>query len=195
MTSAQLWLGYGSLLISTISYVIYIPDVIRGKTKPHSFSWLVWSVLGLTAFLIQATAGAGAGAWVNGYSAIACAAVFLLALKFGEKQIVLTDWIFLGGACATYLLWLVTKQALPSILLITIIDFFGFLPTYRKSYHKPFEESASMYWLSSFKYVLSIMALSSFSLVNLLYPAALVLLNGIFTIMLYVRRRTISSTL
>ena len=81
------FVGIGSLIVSTISYVIYITDIVKGKTKPHSFSWLVWSVLGLTAYLIQVTEGAGAGAWVNGYSAIACAAIFLLALKFGEKKI------------------------------------------------------------------------------------------------------------
>lgn len=194
MISLLTLVGIGSLIVSTISYVIYITDIIKGKTKPHSFSWLVWSVLGLTVFLIQTVEGAGAGAWVNGYSAIACAVIFLLALKFGEKKIVLVDWIFLAGACLSYVLWLVTKHALPSIILLTTIDFFGFLPTYRKSYHKPFEESASMYWLSSLKYVLSILATSNLTLVNLLYPIVLMLLNGLFTVMLYVRRRALTSS-
>lgn len=182
------FIGIGSLIVSTISYVIYITDIVKGKTKPHSFSWLVWSVLGLTVYLIQVTEEAGAGAWVNGYSAIACAVIFLLALKFGEKKIVLVDWIFLLGAAAAYVLWLITKQALPSIILLTIIDFFGFLPTYRKSYHKPFEESASIYWLSSLKYVLSILAFSHWTLVNLFYPVALILFNGLFAVVLYLRR-------
>lgn len=186
-------IGYFSLLISTISYVIYIRDIIRGKTKPHAFSWLVWSILGLSVFVIQTTEGAGPGAWVNGYAGLSCAFIFLLTLKFGERNIVKADWLFLMSASLAYLLWLVTKQALLSIVLLTTIDFFGFLPTYRKSYHKPWEETANMYWLSAVKYAVSLFAISTLSLVNVFYPIVLVLLNGLFAAMLHVRRYRILS--
>lgn len=180
--------GYTSLLISTIAYVIYCYDIIRGKTKPHAFSWLVWSVLGLTVYLIQVTEGAGPGAWTNGYAGLACAFIFCLTIKFGDRKAVLIDWVFLLMAGLAYLLWLLTKQALPSILLLTVIDFFGFLPTYRKSYSRPFEESASMYWISAAKYLVSLFSFTTPSLVNLFYPMVLVLLNSAFTVMLYARR-------
>jgi len=180
--------GYASIFISTVAYVIYCHDIMRGKTKPHAFSWLIWSVLGLTVYVIQLAEGAGPGAWTNGYAGLACAVIFCLTIKFGDRKVVWIDWIFLLAAGLAYLSWLVTKQALPSILLLTVIDFFGFLPTYRKSYSRPFEESASMYWISATKYLVSLFAFTTPSLVNLLYPVVLVLLNSVFTVMLYIRR-------
>lgn len=181
-------IGYISLIVSTVSYIIYITDILHRKTKPHAFSWLVWSILGLSVWFIQTAEGAGPGAWVNGYAGLACAVIFLLTVKFGERKIVLADWIFLISAGLAYVLWLVTKQALPSLILLTTIDFFGFLPTYRKSYHRPWEETANMYWLSAIKYAISLFAITQLSLINVLYPVVLVMLNSGFTVMLYVRR-------
>ncbi len=183
------WFGYITLIIATVSYIIYFADIAHGKTKPHAFSWLVWALLGLTVWLIQVAEQAGPGAWVFGYSAIAGVAIFLFTLKKGERQIALVDWVFLGGAIISYLLWLVTDQALLSIILLSLIDVLGYLPTFRKSYLKPFEETASMYWLSLIKNFLTILALNHFSIVTVLYPATLFFMNIAFTTMLYWRRR------
>lgn len=184
----HLWFGIGTLILGTISYVFYIADVVRGKTKPHAFSWLVWALLGLTVFIIQVAEGSGPGAWVFAYGAIACTLIFLLALKYGERSIVLVDWVFLTGALTAYVLWLLTEEALPSIILLSVIDAFGYLPTFRKSYHKPFEETASMYWLSMVKNIFTLLALDNFTLATSLYSASLFVMNTAFTAMLYWRR-------
>lgn len=184
----HVWFGIGTLILGTISYVFYIADVVRGKTKPHAFSWLVWGLLGLTVWLIQVAEQSGPGAWVFAYGAVACAFIFVLALKKGERNIVLIDWIFLAGALLAYFLWLFTEQALPSIVLLSLIDAIGYLPTFRKSYHKPFEETASMYWLSMIKNIFTILALNNLSLVTVLYSASLLFMNTTFTSMLYWRR-------
>lgn len=184
----HVWFGIGTLILGTISYVLYIADVVRGKTKPHAFSWLVWGLLGLTVWLIQVAEQSGPGAWVFAYSAIASTLIFLLALKYGERNIVFIDWIFLAGALTAYVLWLLTDRALPSIILLSLIDAIGYLPTFRKSYHKPFEETASMYWLSMIKNIFTILALNNLSLVTVLYSASLLFMNTTFTSMLYWRR-------
>jgi hypothetical protein len=44
----------------------------------------------------------------------------------------------------TFLLWVIFKLAVVSTVLIILIDFFAIMPTYRKTYKKPFEEAILM---------------------------------------------------
>lgn len=182
------FIGYASLVIASLSYLFYITDILRRKTKPHAFTWLVWAIVASTVYIIMLSEGAGPGAWINGYAALACGIIFLFALKYGERNIVMADWLFLSGAIIAYGIWLVTKQAIVSVILLAVIDILCFLPTFRKSYHKPAEETASMYWLTAIEYSLSVLAVERFVFVNVFYPLFVVVIYGLFAIILYVRR-------
>lgn len=63
------------------------------------------------------------------------------------------------------------------------------MPTIRKSYHKPHEETLVHYVLAGLKFVFAIFALDNYTLVTWLYPASLVAANLFFVFMLMVRRR------
>lgn len=91
-------------------------------------------------------------------------------------------------------LWAITDSPLTAVILITIIDALGFAPTFRKAYHKPQEETMITFVLSAVKFVIAIAALSNYSTVTVLYPASLVLMNGLFVAMLIVRRKQLGIT-
>ena len=93
-----------------------------------------------------------------------------------------------GGAGA----W-VTDDPVGSVILITIIDALAFVPTFRKSYHKPNEETASTYSLSALKFAVAIAALSTVSVTTALYPLSLVVTNGVFVMMLLSRRKRLTA--
>lgn len=176
-------------IISVVSYIPYIRDILKGKTKPHAFSWLVWSILVGIGFFGQIADKAGPGAWVIASTSLLCFVVFLFSLKKGEKNIVLLDWISLISAGVAILFWIFTEEPLLSVILVTIIDAIGFIPTFRKSFMKPNEETFSTYVLSMIKYALSIIALKNFSILTVLFPASLVVTNGLFVIMLFMRKK------
>jgi hypothetical protein len=182
-------LGYLATAIALAGYIPYFRDIFRNKTKPHAFSWLVWAVLTGIAFAAQVVGGGGAGAWVTGFSAFVCFTVFLLALKKGQKTFSRFDWISLLSAFGALLLWVLTNNPVLSVLLVTAIDAIGFLPTFRKGYHNPFEETVSTFLLSSVKWVFAIFALNTFSILTWFYPASLILMNGLFVVLLLVRRK------
>jgi hypothetical protein len=71
MLSKEL-LGYVSVACAAIGYGYYIRSVLLRRTKPHAFSWGVWSLLMLIVFLAQMSKGAEAGGWVAGFSTGAC---------------------------------------------------------------------------------------------------------------------------
>jgi len=189
MFDYKVTLGYAATIISIVSYILYFRTIFAGKTKPHAFSWLVWALLTGLAFAAQLSQKGGAGAWVTASTSIACFAIFLWAIFKGQKDFSTFDWWALASALIATLLWYFTKNPTLSVVLITIIDAVGFLPTFRKGYYKPDEESLSLYGFSAIKYVFGIFALSTFSLATWLFPASLVLTNGLFVAMIMIRRK------
>lgn len=183
------FLGFIATVISIVSYIPYIRDILAGKTKPHAFSWLVWATLVTIGFFGQIADKAGPGAWVTASTALLCFIVFLFSLTKGERNIVLLDWLSLLGAGVAIIFWLLTKGPLLSVILVSLIDAIGFIPTFRKSYVKPNEETLITYASSVVKYLLSLISLTNFSLITTIFPISLILTNGLFVIMVLVRRK------
>jgi hypothetical protein len=182
-------LGTAAVIISFGSYVPYLRSILRNQTRPHAFSWLVWALLAGIAFAAQLFENGGIGSWVTGSSSLLCFVIFFLSLSKGEKHFDSFDWTALIAALLAIPLWKFTKNPTFSVILISVIDAVGFLPTYRKGYFKPNEERAGLYFLSTIKYILGILALRSFTLATWLFPASLILTNCLFVLMLLVRRR------
>lgn len=193
MGEYKIILGSLSVVISFVGYAIYFRQIFFGKIKPHVFSWFIWSILTGIVFVAQVVEGGGPGTWVTGVGSLICFTVFIAALFKGERKFVKLDWIFLISALLSLLLWWITKQPVLSVILITISDAFGTLLTIHKSYHKPFEESVTLFTFNSIKATVSLFALESYVLATWLYPAYLVLGNGLIVLMLLVRRRYLSN--
>lgn len=184
-----------SIVMTIAGYFYYFRDIFAGKTKPHAFSWLVWGLLTAIAFAGQVAGNGGAGAWVTLVTAVISLIIFFLALTKGEKEITRFDWYNLSGAGFALVLWVLTDNLLYSVILITVIDFLGFLPTIRKSIKKPYEETLIHYFFAGTKFLLAIIALENYSLITWLYPASLVFANLGFAVMLIVRRKQLDTAI
>ncbi len=182
-------LGSLSILIALIGYSIYFKQIFSGKVKPHAFSWFIWGLITGIVFAVQLTRNGGAGAWVTGLTALACFTIFVLALKKGTRDFLIFDWISLASALFAILLWWFTKEPILSIIIITIADAIGALPTIRKSFHKPHEESIPLFALNSIKFFVALFALEAFTLTTYLYPLSLVLTNGLIVLVILIRGR------
>jgi hypothetical protein len=182
-------LGIAATVLALISYVPYFRDIVARKTRPHAFTWLIWGGLTAIAFVGQIVDRAGPGAWVTGFTALVCLVIAGIAAGDGERNITRIDWIALAGAGAALLAWFLTRGPLLSVILITIIDNLGFVPTLRKSYARPYEETMSTYVMSGAKWILGVIALEHFSVTTALFPLAIVIASWLFVIMLLVRRR------
>lgn len=183
-----------STLLALIGYAYYFRDIFRGKTKPHVFSWFVWGVLTTIAFVAQVVDGGGIGTAVTAVSALFCFVVTAFAIRTGERSFPLSDWLALFSAGVALVLWWITDDPLLSVILITITDAAAFLPTFRKSYHKPYEETLIEYFLAGIKFVFAIPALEVLTLTTWLYPASLLVMNLTFVGLLIVRRAQLSTS-
>ena len=185
-------LGIIATLLALLSYIPYFRDIFMGKTKPHAFSWFVWAVLTAIAFAAQVVKNGGAGAWVTGFTALACFTISVLAVIKGKRDFPIVDWLSLGAAFIAMALWAYTNDPALSVILITLADALAFLPTFRKGFFFPNEETASTFFLSSIKFVFGILALNTFNISTVLYPASLVIMNGAFVVLLLARKNTLN---
>jgi len=165
--------------------------MLSGKTKPHAFSWLIWAVLNGIAYIGQVHDKGGAGSWPLGFTVLAMTAIFLVSLKKGEKDIRPFDWFCLIAAGLALIPWLLADSPLISIILVTIIDLLGFMPTIRKVYKKPHEETLFTHVLSTIKYGLILVALQSYTAVTVLFPLAVFIADGLLVALIMVRRKQV----
>lgn len=192
MENVKTILGIAAVVLMFIGYAPYIRDIFKGKTKPHVFSWMVWTVNTAIIYALQASAGAGPGSWVTLSLVAVMLFIFFLSFKRGTKDIKKIDVLFLFLALCALGLWLIVKQPVLSIILSSTVDMAGFLPTIRKSWNAPYSETLIFYVITTFRHVLSFTALSDYNIVTWLFPVSWAVANAAFAILLAVRRRKIS---
>jgi len=182
-------LGIIAIGLGLLSYIPYIISIHKGDTKPHAFSWFIWGVLMCIGYAAQAYDGGGAGAWVTGLSGVISLYIAVLAWKVKrDNTITKSDWVMFVLTLSAIPLWLITKNPLWSVILISVIDLAGFYPTFRKAYMLPHEEYTPSYNIGTAKHLTSIIALQNYSFVTVFYPAILAAANLIFVLWVYYRR-------
>jgi predicted small integral membrane protein len=182
----------GSILLLTGDF-FYLRGVLQRHTRPHAFSWLTWSTLNIIAFAALVSEGAGAGAWVTAANATSCLIIFAFAITRGDRRFLAFDWLSLLAAGISLALWALTKDPLLSIVLIVLVDIFGCLPTFRKSYSRPWEEKVISYTCAAFANLIAILALESYSVTTWLYPGSIIFLDGLLTALILIRRKQLAT--
>lgn len=187
--SAKEIIGIISVVIGVTGQDIYLWQVFRGTVKPHIFSWIIWGLLGIIAAAAQYAAEAGPGCWSVGVSAILCLLIALVGFFYGEKSITRGDWICFLLLLLAIPAWVMTKNPLWAVVIVSAIDAGAFYPTFRKSWHRPHDEGITAFLAYTLQMIFSIAALEKYSLTTALYPAVLLSMNAALLFTLLSRRK------
>jgi len=182
-------LGIISSVIAILLFIPYLRDIFKGTTKPHIYTWLIWTILQGIGAVASLKAGAGYGSWALIAGAAFCGLIVLLSFKYGTKNIQRIDTACLVLALIACIIYVFTKDPLYSVLIVTATDAVGYYPTMRKAYEEPYSETVSTYALSAFVNLLSIIALSVYSFTTVAYIGSLVLSNSLLVAITLCSRR------
>lgn len=183
-----------AIVLTMAAFVPYILKIIRGTTRPHVFSWIIWGATTLIVFLAQLQGGGGVGAWPIGVSASITLFVALLAyVKRADLTITKTDWIFFISAMFSLPLWYLTTDPLWAVVILTTVDVLGFGPTVSKAYRLPHSESLLFFSVFAVRNIIVIMALENYSLTTVLFPASITIACMLLVAMVAYRRRAIAA--
>lgn len=186
-------LGYIATAIAIASYLIYFWGIYKRRTKPHAFTWFVWGTLNVIGFAAVLTGGGGEGAWVLAVNVIGCYGIATIGFYQRHVQYDKYDWMALGGGLLGGIFWYFTKNPLYAVVLITISDCIGIIPSFRKAYRLPFEENPFSFSVGVLYYFLALFALEHFTPTTALYHVVIMLADGTFAIMILIRRKQLAN--
>ena len=184
-------IGIVALGIGLMQYVPMLYMTLIGRKQPHAFTRLVWGLcLGIT-FVAQWLGHGGIGSLSTGLSCLFCLAISAAAARNGKTYITRADWIFFIAALMVIPLWMITRDPLEAVVFAFVIDFLGYIPTFRKSWSKPHDELITAFGLGCLKQTLAATALATYSPVTLFFPVAAVALDIGFILTVIARRYAI----
>lgn len=184
-----------AIALTFIAFFPYIRAIMRGATRPHVFSWVIWGVTTFVVFLAQLEDHGGVGAWPIGVSGVITLYVALMAyIKRADITITKTDWVFFTTAMSSLPFWYFTSDPLWTVVILTTVDVLGFGPTARKAYSSPFDEPLTFFALFMARNLIVIMALENYSLTTVLFPAVIASACLFLILMITYRRRVLSTT-
>lgn len=185
----KLLFGIISSIVAIVCFVPYLRDIFRRQTQPHAYSWLVWAILQTVGVAAQLKDGAGYGAWALAISAVFCFTIFILSFKYGTRNITRFDGVCLFASLIAIAFYFSLENPLWAIVVVAVVDFVGFLPTFRKGWEEPATETPSTFALSALANLLSLFALQHYSITTVLYIASLFFTNSSFVAMILWRRK------
>jgi hypothetical protein len=187
--SVKIFLGIFASVLAVAAILPYLASLLRGSTKPHLFSWIIWFLISIIASAAQYAGGAGPGMWVTLTSALASLFVACMALRLRhEVKIHRSDKVAFLLALAGIPVWMVTDEPVTATIIVTFVNVMAFLPTIRKAWEYPQSENALSFVLHSSKWIAGLMALSSLTPATVLYPAVIACANGLTAAVILFRR-------
>ena len=180
-----------SLVLGAVSYIPYIRSMVLRQTTPHPYTWLIWSITTGTAAVGGWYGGGGYGVLLLALWSVLTFLVFLLSFKYGTKNITKGDVALLVLTFLAILVWWQLHAPLISILMVTAIDAFGYVPTIRKVFEEPWSESLVSWVLFTLTALIGLVALAQYNFLTVVYLGMSATLNTIVMGVCLFRRRNI----
>jgi hypothetical protein len=178
-----------SVVLTLVSAVPYMRDILRGTTKPNLVSWITWSLLTGVATAAAISAHEYVAAIFTGAATLETSVIVLLGLRHGYVKYTQFDLWCQVGAVVGIVLWQIFNSPSIGVVAAVAIDFIGALPTFRHSWLNPEEETWTTFAIASLGGAFAIGALSTFNWVTLPYAVYLVVANAALYIVIIGRKQ------
>ncbi|MBI4117778.1 MAG: hypothetical protein HY453_01715 [Parcubacteria group bacterium] len=162
-------------------------------TKPHAYTWLIWSITQGTATIALWYGGGGWGSLSLIFSTLLVMGVFFFSLRKGSRDITFFDTILLGIALLAILVWWQLKNPVLAVIMVSGIDLVGYIPSYRKSFYDPDSETLSSWFGFTVANMFSIAALNEYNFLTLSYIVAISMANLVMIGICLLRRGAIKT--
>lgn len=176
-------------ILTIIAYIPYLKDIFARKTHPHLFTWFIWMLTQGTAAVALLHGGGKFGSFSLITGTMLVMFIFLLSFEYGTKDVSKNDKIILALALFAIMIWRQLDSPLLAILMVSIIDGAGYIPTIRKSFNDPWGETLSFWAMMAVVDCLAIIANAKYNLLTLTYLSVIFLLNiFVYSVCVYRRR-------
>jgi hypothetical protein len=181
-------LGVLAGLLGVANMVPYVRDTIRGATRPHRGTWLIWGSLAIVVWLSQRADGASWSLMLASGQVVLNGIVVLLAIRRGEGGMSAPEAAMLGLAGGGVIGWIVADQPIVAIACVIAADLVATALMTPKTYRDPGSETLVTYVGASAAGALAAGAVGALDVSLLLSPVYYCLVNIAIAILISHRR-------
>ena len=149
-----------STVLAIYCTIPYMVSIVRGKTKPHQFTWLIFTLMNAIIMVSQFLEGARLSVIISVVFFVGSGIEWLLSLKYGVRDSSRYDRILLVLALATIVVWLLTRNNALAIWLIVLIDIFATTMLVLKLKKHPGSEPFWLWFIATVAFVFSVLSLT-----------------------------------
>jgi hypothetical protein len=184
-------LGVLAGLVGVFDTVPYLRDVLRGSTRPHRGTWLIWSALAVVVCLAQWADGASWSLIMLLTQAVLTTAVFAVAIARGQGGTTIIELALIAVAAAGVTGWLLSGEPLVATVCVVAADLIAAAMMVPKTYRDPGSETLATFVYASIGGALAAGAVGvadNAVATLLLYPIYYCLANGAIAVLIHHRR-------
>ncbi|MGZ6645576.1 MAG: hypothetical protein ACXVFT_27530 [Solirubrobacteraceae bacterium] len=193
MTEVAPVLGVLAGVCAVGNTIPYIRDIVRGTTRPHRGTWLVWAVLAIVVYGSQRADGASWSLLMSGAQATLTGLIFILAIRRGEGGLSATDVLLTAMAAAGVAGWLLCDEPTVATAAVVVADLLAAAMMMPKTYRDPTSETLASFALASVGGALAAGAAASNEPALLLYPLYFCAVNGAIALLIHHRRAVLAA--
>jgi hypothetical protein len=188
MTGIAPVLGVLAVVVGVVDTIPYVRDTLRGATRPHRGTWLIWSVLAIVVCLSQRADGATWSLLMAGAQAVLTSIIFILAIRRGEGGMNAGDRVMIAIAGGGVIGWIVADEPIVATACVVAADLIGATMMLPKTYRDPDSETLATFAFAGVGGLLAAGAVAAPDLSLLLYPVYFCLVNGALAMLIHHRR-------
>ena len=153
--------GVLSSVLAIYCGIPYILSIVRGETKPHQFTWLIFTIMNGIVLVSQFLAGARASVLISLIFFVYSGIDFGLSLKYGVRNSSRYDRLLFGLALLTIAVWLLTRSNILAIWLTVLIDVFATTMIILKLKRHPGSEPFWLWFIATLAFVFACLSLAN----------------------------------
>ena len=183
--------GLAAGLIGVLDTIPYVRDTLRGATRPHRGTWLIWGVLAVVVCLSQYADGASWSLVMAGVQAVLTSLIFALSIRWGEGGLSPAEVVMIAIAFGGVIGWVAVDEPLVATICVVAADLVGAAMMVPKTYRDPESETLVTFAFASLGGALAAGAVGAVDVSLLLYPVYYCVINGALALLIWQRRSTL----
>jgi hypothetical protein len=186
-------LGILAGIVGVADTIPYVRDTVRGVTRPHRGTWLIWGVLAIVVCLSQRADGASWSLVMAAAQAALTTLTFLLAIRLGEGGVSPIDMLLIAIAGAGVVGWVVAGEPLVATACVIGADVIGAAMMVPKVRRDPGSETLVTFAGASVGGALAAGAVGAVDLSLLAYPLYYCVINAMLAVLIHHQRAALGS--
>jgi hypothetical protein len=181
-------LGVLAGVVGVVDTIPYVRDTLRGSTRPHRGTWLIWSTLAIVVCLSQRADGASWSLIMSASQATLASLIVVLSIRRGVGGVTGADWVVIAVAGGGVIGWILADDAIVATTCVILADLLAAAMMIPKTYRDPDSETLATFAFASVSGALATAAVGTLDVALLLFPVYFCLANGAIAVLIRQRR-------